>query len=84
MGTQALISVLNPSSATVTPVVMPSTMMSEPRAPSLVGATPKGSFIPGILVSNAARTAAFLSSGTAWSAVPAPVSTSVALNTSVV
>ena len=37
-----------------------------------------------MLVVNAASTAAFLSSGTCWSAVPAPVSTPVAVNTSVV
>ena len=34
----------------VTPSAMPSMMMSEPRAPSLVGATPNGSFWPGMLV----------------------------------
>ncbi len=37
----------------VTPSVMPSMMTSEPLAPSLVGATPKGSFCPGRLVLNA-------------------------------
>src|ERR1700686_5467721 len=59
---------LNPSRAMVTPRVMPSIMTSEPRAPSLVGATPNGSFWPGRLVLNAPSTAAFLSSGTRWSA----------------
>src|SRR5271166_2549406 len=75
---------LNPSRVMVNPVVMPSMMTSEPRAPWLVGATPNGSLWSGSWPANAASTASRLSSGTFWLAVFGPVSTPVGVNTSVV
>ena len=74
---------LNPSSVTVTPRVMPSMMTSEPRAPTVVGATPNGSRWLGSLALKACSTASRLSSGTGWSAVSGPVRTPVGVNTSV-
>ena len=68
----------------VTPSVMPSMMTSDPRAPSVVGRTPNGRRWPGRPALNASSTAAFFSSGTSWLAVPGPVATPVAVNTSVV
>lgn len=62
---------------------MPSMMTSDPRAPTVFGTTPNGSFWLGSLLAKACSTASRLSSGTGWSAVSGPVTTAVGVITKV-